>query len=105
MSREQNKTKERDKVRIWDEGLGNQKRVQIVGDSHLVMNWMNGRWTTSNQKFRVEVQRTKQTLVRWLTTWICSSDIYRDWNEEADRLTHEAREKGACWNSFTVKEG
>ena len=31
--------------------------------------------------------------------------IYRNWTEEADRLTHEAREKGACWNFFTVKEG
>ena len=30
---------------------------------------------------------------------------HRDWTEEADRHTHEAREKGACWNSFTVKEG
>ena len=31
--------------------------------------------------------------------------ICRDWNEEAARLTHEAREKGASWNSFTIKEG
>ena len=31
--------------------------------------------------------------------------IYRDWNEKADRLTHEAREKGASWNSFTMMEG
>ena len=31
--------------------------------------------------------------------------IYRDGNEEGDRLAHEAREKGASWNSFTIKEG
>ena len=31
--------------------------------------------------------------------------IYRDWNEKADRLTHEAREKGASWSSFTMKKG
>ena len=31
--------------------------------------------------------------------------IYRDWNEKADRLTHEAREKGASWNSFMMMEG
>ena len=62
MSRKQNEMKERDKVRIWDEGSGNQIRVQIVGDSHLVVNWMNVRWTISNQKFRVEVQRTQDLL-------------------------------------------
>ena len=62
MSRKKNQMKERDKVRIWDEGLGNQIRVQIVGDFHLVVNWMNGRWTISNQKFRVEVQRTQNLL-------------------------------------------
>ena len=26
-------------------------------------------------------------------------------NEKADRLTHEAREKGASWNSFKMMEG
>ena len=31
--------------------------------------------------------------------------IYRDWNEKADCLTHEAREKGASCNSFTMMEG
>ena len=31
--------------------------------------------------------------------------ICRDWNEKADRLTHEARGKGASWNSFMMMEG
>ena len=31
--------------------------------------------------------------------------ICRDWNEKADRLTLEAREKGASWNSFMMFEG
>ena len=31
--------------------------------------------------------------------------IYRDWNEKADRLTHEASEKGSSWNSFSTHEG
>ena len=26
--------------------------------------------------------------------------VYREWNQEADRLTHVAREKGVTWNSF-----
>ena len=30
--------------------------------------------------------------------------LYRNWIEEADRLTHEARDKGASWNSFTKKQ-
>ena len=29
--------------------------------------------------------------------------IYRDWNQEADRLTHVAREKGATWNSYIAE--
>ena len=31
--------------------------------------------------------------------------IYRDWNQEADQLTHEAREKGETWNSYITEAG
>ena len=31
--------------------------------------------------------------------------IYRDWNQEADRVTHVAREKGATWNSYIAEAG
>ena len=31
--------------------------------------------------------------------------IHRYWNEKADRLTHEAREKGSSWNPFSMHEG
>ena len=31
--------------------------------------------------------------------------MHTDWNEKADRLTHEAREKGSSWNSFSIHEG
>ena len=30
---------------------------------------------------------------------------YREWNQEADRLTHEAREKGVIWNSYPMGKG
>ena len=108
--RKNNFMKERDKLRIWDRGSGNQTRVQIVGDSNLVVNWMNGRWKINNQKFRVEVQKTQHLLdktdIRPMADHLdLFQQIYRDWNEGADRLTHEARERGACWNSFTVNEG
>ena len=43
--------KERDKLRNWDLDWGNQTRVQIVGDSNLVVNWVNGRWKINNQTF------------------------------------------------------
>ena len=31
--------------------------------------------------------------------------IYRDWNQEADQLTHVAREKGATSNSYITEAG
>ena len=31
--------------------------------------------------------------------------IYRDWNQEADHLTHLAREKGETWNSYITEAG
>ena len=30
--------------------------------------------------------------------------VYREWNQEADRLTHVAREKGTTWNSYAIEE-
>ena len=30
--------------------------------------------------------------------------IYRDWNQEADRLARMASEKGATWNSYVMEE-
>ena len=47
--------KERDKLRTWDLGWGNLMRVQIMGDTNLLVNWLTGRWKTNNQKFRAEV--------------------------------------------------
>ena len=65
---------------------------------------MEGRKIIKSSGWRCKRPRTswkKQTFVH-LDLF---QHLYRDWTEEADRLTHEAREKGACWNSFTVKEG
>ena len=31
--------------------------------------------------------------------------IYRDWNQEADHLSHVAREKGTTWNSYITEAG
>ena len=34
-----------------------------------------------------------------------SQHIYRDWNQEAGRLTHVSRENGATLNSHVMEEG
>ena len=99
--------KEREKQRIRDPGWGNQKTIQILGDSHLIVNWMNGRWKINNQKFREMVQRTQNMLDKTdLRPKARHMDIfqhvYRECNQEADRLTHVAREKGVTWNSYVM---
>ena len=81
-----------------------------MGDPNLGVNWMNGRWKINNQKFRAEVRQTQNLLdktdIRLMADYLdLLQRINRDWNEKADRLTHEAREKGASWSSFTMKKG
>ena len=71
---------------------------------------MSGRWKIKNQKFRAEVQKTQNLLDKRDTRPMNDhmdlfQHIYRDWDEKADRLTHEAREKGSSWNSFSMHEG
>ena len=108
--RRKKKMKERDKLRNWDPAWRSQLRVQILGDSNLVLNWLNGRWKNNNQKFRMMVQRTQNVLDRTDIRLIGDhldmlQHIYIEWNREADRLTHVAREKGATWNSYVIEEG
>ena len=56
--------KEREKQRIWDPACGNQKRILVLGDSTLIVHWMNGRWKINNQKLRKMIQRTQNMLDR-----------------------------------------
>ena len=42
--RKKNKMKEREKQRIWDSARRNQMRIQMLGDSQLIVNWMNRKW-------------------------------------------------------------
>ena len=85
-------------------------RIQILGDSNLTFNWINGKLKINNQKFRTMVQKTQNMLDR--TNIHPMGDhldmfqhIYREWNQETDHLTHVAREKGATWNSYVMEEG
>ena len=39
-----------------------------------------------------------------MTIWILFQHIYTDWNEKADGLSHEARDKGSSWTS-SMHEG
>ena len=85
-------------------------RIQILGDSNLIVNWMNGKWKINNQKFKMMVQKTQNTMdktdIRPMGDHLdMFQHIYRNWNQEADRLTHVAREKGATWNSYIAEAG
>ena len=60
--RKMNKMKEGEKQRIWDPAGSNQKRIQILGDSNLIVNWMNGKWKINNEKFRMIVQKKQNML-------------------------------------------
>ena len=44
MERKKNKMKEREKLRIWVLAWSNQMRILILGDTSLIVNWMNGKW-------------------------------------------------------------
>ena len=101
--------KERDKLRRWDPSWCHQTRVQNVGDSNLVVNWLNGRSKINNKNSKLRCKRhricwTRETSRMMSDHMDLFQHIYRDWNEEADHLTHEAREKGPSWNSFSLNE-
>ena len=108
--RKNNNMKQRLKLRIWDPAWGNQMRIHLLGDSNLIVNWMNSKWKINNQKFRAMVQKTRnimdKTDMRPMGDHLdMFQHISRDWNQEADRVSHVAREKGATWNSFMMEEG
>ena len=100
----------KEKQRTWDNAWENQKRIQILGDSNLIANWINGEWKINNQKFRKMVQRTQNMLDKTGLRPVGDhldmfQHVYREWNQEADRLTHVARGKGATWNSYVIERG
>ena len=95
----ENKMKERERQRIWDPAWSNQVRILFFGDSNLSVTWMNGKWKINNQKFRMMVQKTQnmqdKTDIRPMGDHLdMLQHIYRERNQEADHLTHVAREKG-----------
>ena len=87
---------ERERQRHWDPAWGNQMRIQIMGDSNLIVNWMNGKWKINNQKFKMMIQTTQNTMdktdIRPMGDHLdMFHHIYREWNQEADRFSHVAR--------------
>ena len=48
--RKKNKKKEREKQRIWDPAWGNQMGIQTVGDSNLIVSWMDGNMEDQQSK-------------------------------------------------------
>ena len=64
----------------------------------------------NKQRFRAEVRRTQNLLDKTdLRPTRDHLDLFqhfhREWNQRGDRLTHDAREKGASWNPFEKIEG
>ena len=47
---------------MCDPAWGNQMRIQILGGPNLIVNWMNGKWKIHEQKFRLMVHKTQNTL-------------------------------------------
>ena len=69
-------------------------------------------WEMEDQQSKVQddVQETQKTLdktdIRPMGDHLdMLQHIYRDWNQEADQLTHVAREKGETWNSYITEAG
>ena len=63
----------------------------------LIVNRMNGKWKINNQMFRKMIQRTQNMLgktdLRFLADHVdMVQHDYREWNQEAERLTHVARD-------------
>ena len=97
--------KERERQRIWDPAWGNRMRIQILGNSYLMVNWMNGRWKINYQEFRMEIHKTRNILHKMdLRLMADHLDVFQR-NQEADRLTFVAREKGDTWNPYVKGEG
>ena len=99
--------KERGKQRIWDPARRNQMRIQILRDSNLTVNWMNGKLKINNQKFRMMVQKTQKMLdktdIRPMEDHLgMFQHIYREWNQEAEHLTHE--KKGRLGTPISPKQ-
>ena len=79
--------------------------LDIQGDSSLVVNWVCGRWTVLGSQYQERVDRIINTLDA-MQSWYnirppeAGRDIithtFREWNQRADYLTHEAREGRPC---------
>ena len=51
----------REAKELWS-CVDDQNRYQILVDSNLIVNWMNGKWKINNQRFRKMIQRTQNML-------------------------------------------
>lgn len=79
--------------------------VEVQGDSLLVVNWLNGRWAVENRLYQRRVDYLIDTLDGMQSMFgtrppEAGRDIvvhsFREWNQRADLLTHEAREGRSC---------
>ena len=99
--RKKSMMKETSKLRNWDPGG---ERLQSGCEL--------AELKVENKQSKIQSTRAKDEVIVGTTDIHPMADhldlfqhMYRVWNEKADRLTHEARQKGARSNSFTMKEG
>ena len=93
MVRKKNMMKERQRLRIWDPASGNHMRIQVLGDSNWVVNWMNGKLRINNQNDGAkdaEHARQSRHSPYGRSSGHVSACLQR-MNQEADHLTHVAR--------------
>ena len=77
-------------------------RVQHFADKTLIVNWLYGRWKIFKPRFRAVVHKTQKLLEQMDMRHM--SDFqhnYRDWNGEADHLTHRTRAEGPTRKGFS----
>lgn len=93
----------------WEAVADDRFRIEILGDSLLVVNWMRGVWRANCKHFATKVAACIRTLERLhcssgLEPRSVSADIhrhiFRELNVEADALANEAHSKGTqSWQS------
>ena len=100
-ARKKKKIMERDELKNWDPSFGESHCRRTQSGCELA------EWKVENEKSK-DVQKKQNLLDKDIRPMADHLDlfqhIYRILNEKADRLTYEAKERRASWNSFTLME-
>ena len=81
---------QRPKLETWAPTIGFQTRVQNIGDSMLIINWMTGNRKIVDPRYQKETHHTRNAL----------DEVGMEWNTPTGGLTHWAREVGSSWGFY-----